>query len=73
MNDDGQIQNEEDRPAQGSVRVWRTIKLFRDEALLISIGFLLQFIAIAASMYSPQLTKVFSEAQCVHHLRQHGV
>ena len=68
LTEDGQIQNEEDRPVYGSVRVWRTFRLFKDEALLISIGFVLQFIAIAASMYSPQLTKVFSEAQCVERL-----
>jgi hypothetical protein len=65
VDDEGQVQNEEDRPVQGSVRVWRTLKLFKDEALLISFGFFLQFIAISASMYSPQLTKIFSEAQYV--------
>ena len=65
MDDEGQVQNEEDRPAMGSVRVWRTLKLFKDEAFLIVFGFLLQFIAISASMYGPQLTKIFSEAQYV--------
>ena len=65
FDDEGQVQNEEDRPAMGSVRVWRTLKLFKDEAFLIVFGFLLQFIAISASMYGPQLTKIFSEAQYV--------
>jgi uncharacterized membrane protein len=65
MDDEGQVQNEEDRESMTGVRLMRTLRLFQDEAFLIGIGFLIVLIQVAISTYLPQLTRVFSEATCV--------
>jgi hypothetical protein len=65
IDDEGQIQHEEDREVMGGVRVMRTIRLFRDEALLLCIGIFIQFLSVAMNAYLPQLTKAFNEATFV--------
>jgi hypothetical protein len=62
MDDDGQIQHEEDREVMGGVRLIRTLRMFKDEWFLITVGFLIIFFQVLASTYLPQLNKVFNDA-----------
>jgi hypothetical protein len=65
MDDDGQIQNEEDREVMGGVRLIRTLRMFKDEWFLITVGFFIIFFQVVASTYLPQLSKTFSDATSV--------
>ncbi len=67
MDDDGQIENEEDREVMGGVRLIRTLRMFKDEWFLISVGFLIIFLQVVASTYLPQLNKTFNDATSVTH------
>ena len=65
MDDEGQVTLEEDRVSGGGVRVWRTIKLFREEFFLISVGFIITFVQVAMSAFIPQLNQSYQEAMFV--------
>jgi hypothetical protein len=65
MDDEGQVTLEEDRVSGGGVRVWRTIKLFREEFFLITVGFIITFVQVAASAFIPQLNQSYQEAMFV--------
>lgn len=65
MDDEGQVQNEEDRESMTGFRLIRTMMLFRDEWVLLSTGIFILFFQMFLSTYLPQLTKTFNEASSV--------
>ena len=62
MDEEGQVSKEEDQIAMGGVRLWRTVMLFRDEFFLLTVGFLILFVQVAATTYIPKLSKAYSES-----------
>jgi hypothetical protein len=62
VDQEGQVTLEEDRQSMGSSRLVRTLFLFKDEALILSIGFVIVFIQVAMSTFIPQLSQAYQEA-----------